>query len=140
MAGAARLKCIEMLPAGSQVHAHRQHDGVAEEIIRAVGCLSGKLCGYGGWEAAGHSMRRAITKLVCDVDIKPFAFVPGAEAEELPVQVRRERAVISIWHRVLTIYIAGAHMPAVVEIPRHAEPEHPTRLPIQSFALVHPPS
>src|ERR1039458_3327283 len=56
----------------------------------------------------------------------------------MPVQVHRERAVMGIWHRILAINIAGAHVPAVVEIPRHTELEHPTWLPIQHHRRVCP--
>src|ERR1019366_8793001 len=83
-------------------------------------------------------MGRAISKLVRDVEIKMFASMPGAQAEEMPVQVHREWAVMGIWHRILAINIAGAHVPAVVEIPRHTELEHPTWLPIQHHRRVCP--
>ena len=39
--------------------------------------------------------------------------------------------VIGVRDRVLVKDIAGAHVPAVVEIPRHAELVHPARLPIE---------
>src|ERR1039458_8030124 len=107
MARAARLTCIEMQPTGSQVNAHRQQDGVTDEIIRPVGCLPGKSSRCGGRGAARNRVRQAVAKLVRHVEIKALALSPNANAEELAVHVRRERGVIGVRDRVLAKNVAG---------------------------------
>src|ERR1017187_2962929 len=65
----------------SKMHPHRQEDGVADKIIRAVGGLSRDASGCRG-AAAGHRARRAVSELVSQVDVEAFDFDPRADAEE----------------------------------------------------------
>lgn len=113
------------------MQAHRQNQGAAVETIFAVGGLPGELSGRGRRGAAGDRVRGAVTELIGDIEVKSFSLVPGADAEKIPVHVGGERGVILVRHRVLVEDVAAAHMPAIVEIPRHAKLIHPAPLPAQ---------
>src|ERR1035437_4203373 len=89
---------IPEVPEISEVHAHSHQQGVADEIVRTVGVLPGELAGCGRRSAAGDGVWRAVSKLVSHVKIKAFASKAGADADEMPVQIRREWSVIGVRH------------------------------------------
>ena len=70
-----------------------------------------------------------VAKLVGEVDIKQFAGVTRAEAEEMPIQIRHQWRVVSIRHGILVERVARAGVPAVIKIARGSELKHPACLP-----------